>query len=169
VDDSTPGGAQLFTLCVLSSILSTVFLKHVRIVTKKCWTPRHVETSNMCTRCFQIQVDARLEALIPSRTGLNGLTMSLWVSLGHDMSRLRFSADLQSPFQDESYEGKGPAAQITWRLAKMAQLAMFDISPHNLTRAWRRAAIHAADANISDLGTCLWPGYKWLQNLKYHD
>ena len=36
----------------------------------------------MCTRCFQIQVDARLEALIPSRTGLNGLTMSLWVSLG---------------------------------------------------------------------------------------
>lgn len=80
------------------------------------------------------------------------------------MSRLRFSADLQSPFQDESYEGKGPAAQITWRLAKMAQLAMFDISPHNLTRAWRRAAIHAADANISDLATCLWPGYKWLQN-----
>eukprot|EP00435_Cladocopium_sp_Y103_P054578 s762_g17.t2 len=62
---------------------------------------------------------------------------------------------------DGSYEGKGPAAQITWRLAKMAQLAMFDIAPQNLTRAWRRAAI-AADANISDLAdlsdlaTCLW-------------
>ena len=46
-------------------------------------------------------------------------------------------------------------AQIAWRLAKMGQIGMFDISPLDLAHAWRRVAATLINSSISELGTCL--------------